>query len=94
MKFKEFLLPIFEKNDRVLTPDGYGTVIHDQLSNNNTKIYDPIKLHLNVLIQHDEATSKNTSNEPVDIEREMLILLDKFGKPIYLDSLTKNMTTD
>ena len=82
MKIQLVVVNAFEPGDRVITPDGYGTVISDNISSFKTgQIYNKDFFH-EVIVQHDEDTSDNPSNQPKKMDASLPSLLE-YGEEGY-----------
>jgi len=64
MKTQKVTINVFEPGDRVITPDGYGTVISDNIHTlKDEDIYNKNFYH-EVIVQHDEGISAKVMQLP------------------------------
>ena len=75
MKTQTVTINVFEPGDRVITPDGYGTIVSDNINTLGDQIYNKNFYH-EVIVQHDEGISANPSNKPIEMEASMPSLLE------------------
>jgi hypothetical protein len=71
MKKVQVEVDLFEKNDRVLTPEGEGYVVEDEVF----PVID--RMDREVLVQHDSGCSNNPSNRAKRMDASMLCFLGK-----------------
>ena len=74
MKTRRVDIAMFEKGDRVFTPEGKGTVVYDSVKELNDGIFYQ-ESERSITIQLDEGNSNNSRNVPVDMEPEHVSLL-------------------
>lgn len=73
MKTIKIEITVWERGDYVVTPAGVGTIAKDEVIGNNYSMMD----FDDVIVQHKEGTSENTSNEPVAMKRWIPTVIPK-----------------
>ena len=69
MREQKVVVHLFEKDDRVLTPDGPGTVIKgEEWTSESERFRD-------IIVQLDRPNSNNTSNKPHEYEHSSIIYM-------------------
>ena len=63
----------FMKNDRVITPEGYGIVVKDEEEIDTADYF----LYSEVLVQHKHGTEHNPGNRPLMLERSCVHLVTR-----------------
>lgn len=64
MKEQFIKIRVFKAGDRVITSEGYGTIINDNINELGDGFYNDLGFQHQVVVQHDEGLSANPSNEP------------------------------